>query len=72
MGGLNPFKKPKIKIPEPPELPDPVLMPDPDDTAAEREQMRQMLLARQRSGRASTLLSSGDSADYGGSTLGIN
>jgi hypothetical protein len=36
-----------------------------------RDQMRQMMLARQRSGRASTILSSG-SGDYSGSTLGIN
>ena len=64
------FKKPKI--PDPPKVPDPVPMPDPDDPAAKQDQMKMMLLARQRSGRASTLLSSGNGSDYGGSTLGIN
>ena len=45
-------------------------MPDPDDPAVKLDQTRQMMLARARSGRASTVLS-GESGDYSGSTLGI-
>ena len=64
MTGL--FSKPKIPKPKPA-----TRMPDPEDPAMKQDQMRQMMLARQRSGRASTILSSG-SGDYSGSTLGIN
>lgn len=59
------FKKPEV-----PDPPDPVKMPDPDDPAIKLDQTRQMMLARRRSGRASTVLS-GESGDYSGSTLGI-
>lgn len=71
MVGLNPFKNPKIKLPKIPPLPDPVVMPDPDDPELKRAKLREMLLARQRGGRASTILSSSSAGDSG-STLGIN
>lgn len=71
MSGL--FSKPKIDIPKPPEPPPPVPMPDPDDPAHKMDQLKVMAAARNRSGRASTILSSGGgSSDYAGTTLGVN
>jgi hypothetical protein len=50
-----------------PKPPKPVLMPDPDDQRIKMAQAREYTAARQRSGRASTILS-GDS--YSGTTTG--
>lgn len=55
-----------FKTPKPPK---PVLMPDPDNAAVRDARMKELLAARQRAGRASTMLSGDDS--YSGTTTGL-
>lgn len=54
--------------PKPPPPPKPVPMPDPNDLGVKDAQLQQLLKARQRSGRASTVLSGEDA--YSQSTTG--
>ncbi len=65
MGGL--FSKPKL--PEPPPVQE---MPDPNDPRAALAAKNNLLSARARSGRMSTMLSGDTAAPYSGSTLGIS
>lgn len=62
MSGL--FSKPKV-----PDPPKPVLMPDPEDPAKKEDERLRYLAARQRGGRASTMLSGDD--NYSGTTTGM-
>lgn len=55
-----------FKTPKPPK---PVLMPDPENAAIKDARVKELLAARQRSGRASTVLSGDDS--YSGTTTGL-
>lgn len=57
----------KAKTPKPPKA---VLMPDPEDPQVKDVQRLEYLAARKRSGRASTMLDSGDDS-YSGSFTGL-
>lgn len=52
--GKSLFGSPKPPAAIPP-IPEPALMPDPDDQAIKRNQRRKFAAARQRSGRLSTI-----------------
>lgn len=54
-----------FSVPKPPK---PVEMPDPDNKLVKNDYAKQIAAARQRGGRASTILSGDDS--YAGSTTG--
>ncbi len=46
-----------------PEIPEPTVMPLPDDAATRRKRREALLAQQQRGGRASTILSTGDKID---------
>lgn len=55
----NPLGKPdKVKSPK---VKEPAVMPTPDDAEVQRARRRSLAAQRQRSGRASTVLSQGES-----------
>ena len=54
--GRSIFSPPKPRAPEPlPPIPEPAVMPDPDDKAIKAEKRRRFARVRQRSGRLSTI-----------------